>query len=203
MSPDDALPPELKSVSKQEFREAYEAAMHLAMGLTRGNKAQADELVSDTFEALMTTRRWDPTRGPLVRHVLGALTSIRSNKFRSKGGDRDKGAEKAYQRDELGLRGADAQERMLEHNEREGARQEAAEVLDELEKSLADHAVAPRVLRARREADDGDKKKAAEIAAMLKMPVDPVYGANKLLREHAAKILARRRGGRGERDEET
>jgi hypothetical protein len=38
---------------------------------------------------------------------------------------------------------------------------------------------------------------------MLKMPVDPVYGANKLLREHAAKIIARRREERGERDEET
>jgi hypothetical protein len=149
MPPDDELPPALETVSKQELREAYEAATHLAMGLTRGNKAQADELASDTFEALMTRRPWDPTRGPPVRHVLGALTSIRSNRFRSKGGDRDKSVEKAYQRDELGLKGAHAEERILEHNEREDARQEAAEVLDELEKTLADHAVAPRVLRAR------------------------------------------------------
>jgi hypothetical protein len=75
-------------------------------------------------------------------------------------------------------------------------------VLDEIERSVADHPVAPRVLRARRETEDGDKKKAAEIAVTLKLSVDPVYGANKLLREHAARILARRRGG-GEPDEET
>ena len=41
MPPDDALPPALTTVSKQELREAYEAATHLAMGLTRGNKVQA------------------------------------------------------------------------------------------------------------------------------------------------------------------
>jgi hypothetical protein len=99
MPPDDKLPPELKTVSKEEFREVYTAATRLALGLMK-SRTLADELVSDTFEALLTTRRWDPARGPLLRHVLGSMTSIRSNKFKkNKAGERTTNADKAYQRE--------------------------------------------------------------------------------------------------------
>jgi len=56
------LPPELKAVAPDQMRAVLEAAALVALRLTK-SKRLADELLSDVFDKLTTTRRWDRSRG--------------------------------------------------------------------------------------------------------------------------------------------
>jgi DNA-directed RNA polymerase specialized sigma24 family protein len=196
MPPDDRLPPELRELSKTELRELYVTAMRIALGLMKSRSA-AEQLVSDAFEALLTTRRWDKSKGPLERHLFGVLTSIRSNRFKSKADARAEDVGKEYQR-EMGEVAQSAEARMLSHSASEADRSSAGDELDELARSVAHLPVATKVLGCLRASEDGEKKKPAEVAAELGLPREEVYMANKLLREHLAKIRARRGEGGGE-----
>lgn len=198
MPPDDKLPPELRTISRDEFRQVYASATRIALGVMRDREA-ADRLTSDAFEALMTTRRWDPTRGPLAQHVFGILMSIRSNQFHSKEPERDRKTRRDFQREEVGTKGASPEDRALEHTEREAAAGEAETELEELARSVADQPLAKRVLEKRLEATvEGEPKRASVIAAELGVEVKEIYKANDVLRGHLRAIRKRRGTPEGE-----
>ena len=193
MPPDEELPPELLTVSKEEFREVYAAATRFALALMR-DRARADDLVSETFEKLLTTRRWDPTKKPLLDHVLGAIRSNRSNRFHSKAGEHAAVAHEGYQREEAGMEAVSPETKNLERAEEEGAQADAEAELEALAKSVEKHAVAPRVLACRR----AGKTKRSEIADELGVSPAEVSLANDVLRDHLRKIRARGSGKDGE-----
>jgi DNA-directed RNA polymerase specialized sigma24 family protein len=187
MPPDEELPPELRAVSKAEFREVYTAATRLALALMK-DRDRADLLVSDTFEKLLTTRRWDPKTKPLLDHVLSSVMSIRSNTFRSKARARDDVAHEGFQREEAGMEAESPEAKTLARAKEEGAQADAEAELDALGKSVEKHALAPRVLACRR----AGKTKRAEIADELGVSPEEVSLANDVLRDHLRKIRARR-----------
>jgi len=193
MPPDEELPPELLTVSKAEFREVYAAAARLALALMK-DRHRADLLVSDTFEKLLTTRRWDPKTKPLLDHVLGSMRSIRSNTFRSRAAAHDAVAHEGFQREEAGMEAESPETKTLARAEEEGAQTEAEAELDALAKSVETHALAPRVLACRR----AGKTKRSEIADELGVSPAEVSLANDVLRDHLKKIRARRTGNEGE-----
>jgi hypothetical protein len=193
MPPDEKLPPELRTISREEFRQVYATAARIALGIMR-NRDAADRLMSDAFEALMTTRRWNPERGALLDHVAGILKSIRSNQFHSKAPERDRQARRDFQREEIGTKTASPEDRTLEHTEREASDREAETELEELARSVADQPLARSVLEKRLEATkEGTPKRAGDVAAELGVPVKDVYKANDVLRDHL-RAIRRRRG---------
>lgn len=200
MPPDDRLPPELRTISRDEFRQVYATAARIALGMMK-NRDAADRLMSDSFEALMTTRRWNPERGALMDHVAGILKSIRSNQFHSKEPDREKKTGRDFQREEVGTKADSPEAKNLDHADREAADRGAETELDELARSVADQPLVKRVLEARLESTvEGTKKRAGDIAAELGVPVKEVYKANDVLRDHLRAIRKRRGTPEGEGD---
>ncbi len=64
--------------SKEELRDAYAAALAYALKKT-GSKARADDALQDASELLLTTRKWDRTRGPLDVYLIGIVRSVLSH----------------------------------------------------------------------------------------------------------------------------
>jgi DNA-directed RNA polymerase specialized sigma24 family protein len=172
------FPPELKAVPPDEMRRVYEAAKLVALRLTK-SKARADELVSDVFVKLTTTRRWNPARKPLLEHVIGALRSELNHQYASKAPERERTANEAYHRDVVPLRVESTEERML-------ARAKAATELSLLEARISNHDLVPKVLQCK--ADGIDRP--ADIARALGVPAARVHRAIELLKHHLANIRA-------------
>jgi DNA-directed RNA polymerase specialized sigma24 family protein len=181
--------PELAAVSKKELRDALESATQLALAMTK-SKARADDIAQTAFERLLTTRRWNPSRGPLVMHVLGIVRSLLNIAHRSKAPERDAKAHEGFHREVVGDHTGSPEDKALEQAEDTARSSKAASELDELQARVAHQAVPSGVLRCRTEGID----KAADIARKLKVPVEQVYRASELLRYHLKKIRA------GERD---
>jgi DNA-directed RNA polymerase specialized sigma24 family protein len=159
------------------------------------DRQRAEDLVSDTFEKLMTTRRWDPEAGQTFRyHVLGIVMSERSNKFRSKADEREAVAHEGHQREEVGEKADSPETKMLSRVEEERAQASAEAELDALAKSVERHPLAPQVLACRR----AGKTKRAEIADALQVSPAEVSLANDVLKDHLKKIRARGSAAEGE-----
>jgi DNA-directed RNA polymerase specialized sigma24 family protein len=167
------------SLSKQDLRDAYRAALALAMKITR-SKARADDVVQDAMERLLTTRTWDPTKGPLEEHVVGIVRSLLNIAHRSAAPRREAQAHEGFHAEVVGRQTESAEHRTLEHVEAETRQQDAAGVLERLTAQVAEHPVALGVLRCRA---DG-LERARDMAATLGVPVEEIYRANELLKYH-------------------
>jgi DNA-directed RNA polymerase specialized sigma24 family protein len=190
--PRQELPAEIAALSREEFRSVFEQAMQIVLGFTK-SKARTDELMQTASLLLFTTRRWNPRAGPILGHLLGIVRSVLSHSYRhenSERGARAAHARESFQREVAGTEAASPEDETIDGTATEERRAEAERELDELAASVADHADAPRVLRSRRDADG--KKKAADIARELDLPVERVYRANKLLLNHLRRIRAKR-----------
>jgi RNA polymerase sigma factor (sigma-70 family) len=195
--------PELASLSREQVRHLYALVTEVASKIAK-SRGGAEELVQQTFEKLMTTRRWDQSK-PLEAHVIGVMRSLVSNQLRSEK-QRDDGkarrrdlAHEGFHREVSGEHTASPEERTIERAEQEARDGNAEQELGELEASVADHPLAPRVLQCR---IDG-LRKAAEIAAKLGVSVDAVYRANEVLRRHLHANRRRGADGPGDGSEET
>jgi DNA-directed RNA polymerase specialized sigma24 family protein len=172
-----------ESPSKEELRDAYEAAMGLAMAITR-SKQRAEEVVQDAFERLLTTRRWDRSKGPLDAHMLGAVRSLLSNAQRSAVPRKEATAHAAFHDQVAGRRTESYEHQTLEHAEAAERQESAATEVERLMAMAAEDPVALGVLRSRAEG----LRKAGDIAAKLGVPVEQVYRANEFLKLQLKKI---------------
>ncbi len=186
------LPPEIAALPTDEFNRAWRDATIMARSITK-SRARADDVMSTVLQLLLTTRRWDPARGPLFRHLTGALKSVLSNEHTSKAPEREALVHEAYHREVRPLYDGSAEDMMLERaeEEAESARAEqrraaAASALARLEARVRGHEVARGVLRCKSEGIE----KAADIAVALGVPVAQVYRAMEMLKYHLTKIRA-------------
>jgi hypothetical protein len=179
-----ALPPELAELPPGELEAVLETAILVA---TRRLKSapRARQLVSDVFTKLTRTRRWDSSRGPLLRHVLGALKSELSHQNTSKEPEREEIAHETFHREVRPDRVESAEELHLERGDAEVRRDRAARELEQLEARVANLPVASAILRLQREQGI---HKPAEMAEALKVPVRDVYRALEMLRYHLKKL---------------
>jgi DNA-directed RNA polymerase specialized sigma24 family protein len=184
------LPPEIASLPEGEFRMTYERATLMVFGFTK-SKVRTDELMQTAADLLLTTRRWDPGERPLLDHFLGIVRSVLSHSYsreKTERGDRATQTRESFQREVVGTEAASPEERAMDGADAADRQAAAERELDELDSSLTGSPDAQRVLRARRAADG--KKKPAEIALELNLPVERVYRANKLLLQHLRRIRA-------------
>jgi DNA-directed RNA polymerase specialized sigma24 family protein len=173
--------------SKTEVRAAYEAALTFAIKVTR-SRERGQELVQAAFERMLTTRAWDPGKVPFDVHMIGIVRSLLYIEHHSAQPRNEQHAGEGFHQEVVGRSTASAEDRALEHAEAEMRREMAARQLEQLAERVADHPVAPGVLRCRTEG----VTRAADIATHLGVPVEQVYRANELLKEQLKKI---REGG--------
>ncbi len=173
--------------SKEELRDAYAAALAYALKKT-GSKARADDALQDASELLLTTRKWDRTRGPLDVYLIGIVRSVLSHARASATPRREQVAHEGFHAEVVGRQTQSPEARTLDHAESAERQTNAATELELLTASVADYPVPLGVLRCRAEGLD----KASEIAANLRVPVDDVYRANEMLRLHLKKIRERK-----------
>jgi|HubBroStandDraft_6_1064221.scaffolds.fasta_scaffold82485_3 DNA-directed RNA polymerase specialized sigma24 family protein len=179
------LPPELAALSREEFRDLYEATWAYARRLTRSNDL-ADELTQTAFVLLQTTRRWDPLgKVPLDRHMLGIVKSTLSNQRTSKGPEREAEATEEFTRD-VGRTSASAEEAHLDRDDAESRRAKASAVLDALRARLAGNKTA----LDRLDLIGQGIHKPAEQARILKVPVDEIHRAREATQYHLNRIHA-------------
>ena len=166
--------------TREEAREAYEAAMAVAVAMMRA-KEPATDLVQEAFERMLTTRPWARAQRTFAQHAMNVVRSLALHARASKAEARDKEAHEGFHREEVGYAAASPEEKILRHAEQEGRQSRTEQELDSLDAALGDNTVARAVLRCLRE--DG-LAKAGDIAVKLGIPVQRVYRANEALREH-------------------
>ena len=171
-----------------EVREAYEAAMAAALGMTK-SRQRAEELVQDAFEAAMTTRPWTRKDLTFKQHLVGAVWSLASHEHTSQRPRMERDAARGWHREDVGMKAPSPEDKTLHRAEEEGRQTSADAELDELDASLADNETARRVLRCRRE---HEMVKAADIAGKLGLPVEQVYRANEALKERLRTMRKKR-----------
>jgi DNA-directed RNA polymerase specialized sigma24 family protein len=189
------LPPEIASLPEGAFRKTYDQATRLVFGFTK-SKPRTDELLQTASDLLLTTRRWDPSKGPLLDHFLGIVRSVLSHSYsreKTERGERATQTRENFQREVAGTEAASPEDAAIDGTDASDRQAAAERELDELDASVAGSPDAQRVLRARRAADG--KKKPAEIALELSLPVERIYAANKLLLHHLRRIRAQRAEG--------
>lgn len=174
---DDASP------SKKETRDAYAAAMALALARTR-SKQRAEDFVQEAFKRLLTTRPWDRNRGPFERHVLGIVASLISNEYRGAATRNEAVAQQAFHDEVVGHHTTSAEEQVLEQADDKERQAGATREIEQLRASVAGDQVACDVLQWRGEG----LHKAADIANALGVDIDQVYRSNELLRDRLKKI---------------
>lgn len=169
--------------SRTEVRAAYEAALAYAIKLTR-SRERAQELVQTAFDRVLSTRTWDPAKLPFDVYVIGVVRSLLNIEHRSAAPRNEAAAGEGFHQEVVGRSTPSAEDKALEHAEAEMRRERAVRDLERLGQRVADHPVAPGVLRCR---GDGIIK-AADIARELGVSVEQVYRANELLKEQLKKI---------------
>src|ERR1700722_4814665 len=179
---DDALPtefpPELKSLPPSELRRVHVAATLYARKKTK-SKIKGDELVSDVFIKLTTTRRWKPEKGPLLPYVLRAIKSMLSHERGGLAPERDQTAHEGFYREEQRAHTLSPEDKLLEHRDEHDRQSEAMSELDALGARIADHPLMPRVLACKAQG-----MMPGEIARALNVPASDVYAAIKLIKHH-------------------
>lgn len=170
------------AVPDSELCQVLEVAQAAAFRKTK-SRAEANVLVSDVFIKLTTTRRWNPQKSPLLPYFLLVLESEFLNRVTSAAPERENTAHEGFHREVLPDHSPSAEDRILEHAEREARRDESRAELDALKARIAKHPLMPRVLECR---DEGMTP--AETARFLKVSDREVYGAIKLLKHHLTRI---------------
>ena len=153
------------------------------------SRQRAEELVQDAFEAVMTTRPWSRKERTYKHHMVGIVWSLTSHEHTSKRPKRDAETHAGWQREEAGEKAPSPEDRTLQRAEEEGKQTSAEAELDALDASLGDNETARRVLRCRRE---HGLVKAGDVGAKLDLPVEQVYRANEVLKDHLRTVRRRR-----------
>ncbi len=179
----DAIPPELARLSAEELKDLLVTMTGVALRLTKA-RTRADALVSDVWNKLCTTRRWQPEKGPLLRHALGALKSELHHERASKKDEKEKRAADGFHREVRGEREPSPEALQLEEAEADRKQSAAADKLERLAQSVKDHPPAPDVLACKARGID----KPADIARELGVPVQKVYQSLDLLKRHLRRI---------------
>ncbi len=182
-----AVPPEIAALPPEEFRRIWEATTLVVFRITR-SKVRTDQLMSDLFEKLTTTRRWDPSRRSLESHMRGALSSMMTHEYHSKKPEREAAAHAGHYREERGHHDPSPEQRILDASEAEERRAAAARQLESLEKWAERDPVMKGVLRGK-----ADGKKPAEIARDLGVAPHEVYKAIRALKEHMERMRAKQK----------
>jgi DNA-directed RNA polymerase specialized sigma24 family protein len=184
------LPPEIRSLGTTQLRDLL--AVGRAVVMRKAKSIQiANQVNSDSFYKLCTTRRWHPMKGPLEPWFVLVVKSELSHYF-----DRQltiAEAEEGFQREGLPGHVASIETRVVEAGEESRLGDEAAAQVAEIRAAIAHHPLMPRVLDHR---EKGMKPK--EIAEALNVSEREVYGALKLIKHHAARLRDRRRALRKE-----
>jgi DNA-directed RNA polymerase specialized sigma24 family protein len=186
-----AIPSEIRAMPADELHAAWRAATLVALRATRSPQA-AGEAVSDAFQVVCRTNAWDPARGAFLPYFLGVLKRMLLASHR--GHKREGLAKQAYRREVLPASVSSHETDLLARAEEaaEPARTArrhalAARRLAELERRIAQHPLAPAVLRCKAE---GLERRPADVAATLGVPVAQVYRAVEVLKYHLNRIRA-------------
>jgi len=184
------LPPELAVIPRNEFRAVWERVTLVALRITK-SKLRADQLMSDVYAKLVTTRRWDPSKKPLEKHLFGTVRSLLNIEYRSKQGEREALGNEGYHREVRPGHDVSVEDAVIEASDADARQTQAALEVEELRRRAASHPVMSGVLRCK----SGGINKAADIARELNASPKEVYRAIELLKDH----LTRMRAGKDER----
>jgi DNA-directed RNA polymerase specialized sigma24 family protein len=177
-------PASLAAISKDEFRAIWRSATQVALRFTK-SKLRADELMSDVYEKLVTKRLWSG-KEPLEEHLIGIMKSLLYIQRRSKKGEREVEAQKGFQREVRPEVVASVEEAAIETGDAAEREADATRELEELQRRAAKHPVMSGVLRCKA----AGTHKAADIAVALNVPVQQVYRAIELLKDHMQRMRA-------------
>jgi DNA-directed RNA polymerase specialized sigma24 family protein len=169
--------------TKEQMRAAYEVAMVTALVITR-SKVRAEEAVQDAFERLLTTRRWDPSKGSLERHMAGIVRSLLSISFHAAEPRKKAAAEVAFQDEVVGRTESPFETAALEAKELSEQDARSERQLERLRASVAHHPLASAVLRCHVDGIVEPRR----IARALGVSNERVHRANTLLRSYRDKI---------------
>lgn len=187
-------------VSAQEWKEAWKAVLDFGLHVT-DSLAHASDLRQETYERLLTTRRWTPERTTtFVRHmVLTASSLLKDKRKAQKRRDHYEAEWGAEHKRERGVTTASPEHDVLDHAQNETRRQWAARVLAELRRRLADFPLELRLIDhvEQLEAAGDELEKPAELAKSLGVRVDEVYRALERIRRYKQGVVAAA-GGSGE-----
>jgi DNA-directed RNA polymerase specialized sigma24 family protein len=188
--------PELQAIPEQELREACETLRAITIKILR-SKRRALELYWGVWHKLLTTRRYDPTKGPLVPWMILVAKSVYSNAVEkvTRTAEHDAEAHEGFHREVAPVITASPEEEMLERAEAARAEAEAAEDFHALRARAAMHPIALRVVDLQME---GHKPKA--IAEIVGVDVTKVYQASDSIRDYLKEIQNARREARAKRD---
>jgi DNA-directed RNA polymerase specialized sigma24 family protein len=176
------MPPELASVPDPELGEIMRVARTYAFKKTKSN-AGAQVLVSDAFMKLVTTRRWDPTKAPLLTYFLFVIKSEFRNQITSAARDRENSAHEGFHREVRPDHSPSAEDDILDYGEQKERDDHSRTELDALKARIARHTLMPRVLECRL-----GGMTPGETARFLQVPERDVYAAIKLLKHHLTRI---------------
>jgi DNA-directed RNA polymerase specialized sigma24 family protein len=180
--------PELAAVTPKELQALFESLYRVALALTR-SRARAEEVVENAFERLLTTRRWNPGKAPLAKHLAYIVKSLVMHEESSTRPERDQAAAEGFYRETETERAESSEQKNLLYAESASRQAEAARELEELRASVAHQPLVSEVLRKREEG----LERAADVAQALGVPVERVYRANEVLREHLKRIRQSRK----------
>jgi RNA polymerase sigma factor (sigma-70 family) len=192
------LPPEIAALSQEAFVDACDLLKVTSIRLMR-KPDEADELYWTVWERLMTTKRYDPAKGPLKAWLVLVTKGEYKNAIEKKVSKRrrDARAHEGFHREEGLTSIASAEDQMVAHAEDSAKQAEVARDLQALEARAAEHPIALRVLELRKEGH-----KPAAIAEILGVPTKKVYEANESLKDYLTEIR-RERGDPPDENEKT
>ncbi len=187
-------PPEMRALSREEFRALYAKVTRAALALTK-SEARADQLVSEAFERIRTSRNYPREQGvPLAVFVVQVMKSILSHERKSKASARRNEAHDGYHREVVGFDIPSPEDAFVEHADLQSREAHYAGEYERLAARVAGNERYAAVLRCMLEGIE----KAGDIAARLGVPVTQVYDAKEGLKHHLGKMRAD--AAKGEKD---
>ncbi len=192
------LTPGFAGVSDAELQEACVTMMAVAIRLLR-SKDLANDLYWITWGKILTTRPYDPAKGPVVAWLLLVAKSAHLDRLRENASlHRAAPVHERFHREERPLEVGSAEDQMIEDEEALRRQAEANEDIAALRERAATHPLALQVFNLRQE-HEGIKPK--EIAERLGVDIKKVYQANEALQDYFKAIAKARREAPEGRDE--
>jgi hypothetical protein len=183
------LPSYLRDLSVQE-RDALLAAVLDYASDTTNTAAEARLLTMETFEAVATSRAYDPNgKTTLLQFMLGTARSLRGTANRA--ATRRRKHEKEASREAVALSGrtaASPEELILEASAAREREARSARIVDKLRAKLAGWPLELRLLELK--LDESAPRRAREQAPLLGVPVEDVYRAAERIQRYLESIVA-------------
>jgi DNA-directed RNA polymerase specialized sigma24 family protein len=178
------LPPELAALPAEELRAIFEESLLIANRWLH-SPTRAREVVSDLYQKLTTTRRWDPTKAPLRVYVIHTMRSLMRHERGDRFTKKEREANVVFSEQYYAEPGASPEQMHLDHAEESRREARAKRHLEQLEQRIEGLPLARSIVQAHRERDF---EKPAELASYLDAPVKDVYRALDMLRHHIGNI---------------